>query len=153
MFLFLSLLVNDCILIYLEIKILCIYNFLILYRHLFGLFSLDFVWSQLLFLSKKKKKTKTKLKVRDVVTCGRSHVSGADHVSGTFYFMCMLSSPRPFPVPFFMSDLCLSLYVRVNQCRWSPCLNKTFLKLKRVKSMLRAESEIFVWGQFVLLIY
>ena len=83
---------------------------------------------------KKKKKTKTELKVRDVVTCGRSHVSGADHVSGTFYFMCMLSSPRPFPVPFFMSDLCLSLYVRVNQCRWCPCLNKTFLKLKRVKA-------------------
>ena len=34
--LFLSLLVNDCILMYLEITILCIYKFLILYGCLFG---------------------------------------------------------------------------------------------------------------------
>ena len=38
MFLFLSLLVNDCILMYLEIIILYIYNSLILYGCLFGVF-------------------------------------------------------------------------------------------------------------------
>ena len=36
--LFLSLLVNDCILMYLETTILCIYNFLLLYGRLFGVF-------------------------------------------------------------------------------------------------------------------
>ena len=38
--LFLSLLVNDCILIYLETTILCIYNFLLLYECLFRIFFL-----------------------------------------------------------------------------------------------------------------
>ena len=38
LFLFLSLLVNDCILICLETMILCIYNFLILYGCLFRVF-------------------------------------------------------------------------------------------------------------------
>ena len=38
LFLILSLLVNDCILIYLETTILSIYNFLILYKCLFGFF-------------------------------------------------------------------------------------------------------------------
>ena len=38
LFLFLFLLVNNCILIYLETKILSIYNFLILYRYLFEFF-------------------------------------------------------------------------------------------------------------------
>ena len=37
---FLSFLVDDCILMYLEITILCIYNFLILYGYLFGFFFL-----------------------------------------------------------------------------------------------------------------
>ena len=36
LFLFLSLLVNDCILMYLETTVLCIYNFLMLYGCLFG---------------------------------------------------------------------------------------------------------------------
>ena len=35
-YLFLSLLIDDCILMYLETMILCIYNFLILYGYLFG---------------------------------------------------------------------------------------------------------------------
>ena len=35
-YLFLSLLIDDCILMYLETIILCIYNFLILYGYLFG---------------------------------------------------------------------------------------------------------------------
>ena len=38
MFLFLPLLVNDCILMYLETTILYIYNFLVLYKYLFGVF-------------------------------------------------------------------------------------------------------------------
>ena len=38
LFLFLFLLVNDSVLIYLETTILYIYNFLILYEHLFGVF-------------------------------------------------------------------------------------------------------------------
>ena len=38
--LFLTFLVDDCILMYLEITILCIYNFLILYGYLFGFFFL-----------------------------------------------------------------------------------------------------------------
>ena len=38
LFLFMFLLVNDCILMYLKITILCIYKFLILYGCLFGVF-------------------------------------------------------------------------------------------------------------------
>ena len=44
-FLFLSLLVNDCILMYLEITILCIYNFLILYGCLFEIFFFFFFFN------------------------------------------------------------------------------------------------------------
>ena len=43
-FFFLSLLVNDCILMYLETTILYIYNFLILYGCLFGVYFL-FIFS------------------------------------------------------------------------------------------------------------
>ena len=42
MFLFLPLLVKDCILMYLETTILCIYNFLVLYKYLFGVFFFSF---------------------------------------------------------------------------------------------------------------
>ena len=44
-FLFLSLLVNLCILMYLETTILCIYNFLILYGCLFRVFLFSFFFS------------------------------------------------------------------------------------------------------------
>ena len=44
----LSLLVNDCILMYLETTILCIYNFLILYKCLFGFFFSPFILRPLL---------------------------------------------------------------------------------------------------------
>ena len=99
----------------------------------FRIFFFRFCLKSTFIFVQKKKKTKTKLKVRDVVTCGRSHVSGTDHVSGTSYFMRMLSSPLPFPVPFWCQisvSLCMCVWINVGEAHaWiKPFSNSKELK-------------------------